>query len=97
MVEPSPAPDCPILATRYSLLATSVQRLTSRLGVMNAKNIRILSLLGKLSGLALTIAGPFDSTMPGLIVFACASILKDAVNRLGDIFDDGKPNTSFSA
>ena len=31
----------------------------------------------------------------GLIVFAAASFLKDAVNRVGDIMDDGKPNDSF--
>ena len=24
-----------------------------------------------------------------------ASILKDAVNRIGDLLDDGKPNASF--
>lgn len=31
----------------------------------------------------------------GMIVFAAASILKDVVNRVGDILDDGKPNDSF--
>ena len=31
----------------------------------------------------------------GVIVFAAASILKDAVNRIGDLMDDGKPNQSF--
>jgi len=30
-----------------------------------------------------------------VIVFAAASILKDAVNRIGDLMDDGKPNQSF--
>jgi len=64
---------------------------------MNAKTIRILSFLGKATGLALTVAGPFAGTPVGLTVFAAASFLKDAVNRIGDIADDGKPNDSFKA
>jgi len=43
-----------------------------------------------------TIAGPFQNSTTGLIIFAVASILKDGVNRLGDIFDDGRPNDSFT-
>lgn len=62
---------------------------------MNAKTIRILSFLGKATGLALTVAGPFSGTATGLIVFAAASLLKDAINRFGDIYDDGKANKSF--
>lgn len=62
---------------------------------MNAKTIRIFALLGKATGLALTIAGPFSGTPVGLTIFAAASILKDAVNRVGDLLDDGKPNDSF--
>jgi hypothetical protein len=31
-----------------------------------------------------------------VIVFAAASILKDTVNRIGDLLDDGKPNASFT-
>jgi hypothetical protein len=31
----------------------------------------------------------------GVIVFAAASILKDAVNRIGDLLDDGQSNQSF--
>jgi len=62
---------------------------------MNAKTIRILSFLGKATGLALTVAGPFSGTPVGLTVFAAASFLKDAVNRIGDLADDGKPNDSF--
>ncbi len=31
----------------------------------------------------------------GVIVFAAASVLKDAVNRIGDLIDDGQPNASF--
>lgn len=62
---------------------------------MTSKTIRILSLIGKATGVALTIAGPFQGSATGLIIFAVASILKDAVNRLGDVFDDGKSNDSF--
>ena len=62
---------------------------------MNSKTLRILSLVGKVTGLALTVAGPFSGTPTGMIVFAVASVLKDAVNRFGDISDDGKQNGSF--
>lgn len=62
---------------------------------MNAKTLRILALVTKATGLVLTVAGPFSGTPTGLVVFAAASLLKDAVNRFGDIFDDGKANNSF--
>ena len=59
------------------------------------KTLRILSYIGKATGLALTFAGPFQDTPTGLIVFAVASLLKDTVNRVGDLADDGQPNGSF--
>jgi hypothetical protein len=62
---------------------------------MNAKTIRILSFLGKTAGLTLTIIAPFSAAPIGLTIFAISSFLKDAVNRLGDLADDGKPNDSF--
>jgi len=31
------------------------------------------------------------------IVFAAASLLKDTVNRIGDLVDDGLPNSSFKS
>ena len=31
----------------------------------------------------------------GAVIFAAASLLKDSVNRIGDLLDDGKPNQSF--
>jgi hypothetical protein len=62
---------------------------------MPTKLLHILSFLGKAAGLALTIAGPLSGTPIGLTVFAAASLLKDAVNHLGDLADDGKPNDSF--
>jgi hypothetical protein len=37
----------------------------------------------------------FQATPAGLIVFAAASFLKDTVNRVGDLLDDGKSNDSF--
>ncbi len=64
---------------------------------MSSKSLRILSLLGKGVGLVLTVAAPFGSTAHGMIVFAAASILKDVVNRVGDLVDDGKSNDSFKA
>jgi hypothetical protein len=35
--------------------------------------------------------------LSGVVVFAAASILKDAVNRIGDLMDDGQPNSSFKS
>jgi hypothetical protein len=62
---------------------------------MNPKTLRLLSFLGKTAGLVLTVAGPFSGTPVGLTVFAVSSFLKDAVNRIGDIAADGKPNDSL--
>ena len=33
----------------------------------------------------------------GAVIFAAASILKDSMNRIGDLLDDGKPNRSFKS
>lgn len=67
-----------------------------RAGGMNA--IKILSLVGKVAGV---IAGlnviPFVPPQYGVFIFAGASILKDVVNRVGDLVDDGKQNDSFRA
>jgi hypothetical protein len=62
---------------------------------MPTKTLRILSFLGKAAGLALLLVGPFSGTPVGLTVFAVSSFLRDAVNRMGDLADDGKPNDSF--
>jgi hypothetical protein len=40
---------------------------------------------------------PFVDPKVGIIVFAAASFLKDVVNRVGDLIDDGRPNQSFKA
>ena len=60
------------------------------------KALKYLSLVGKIAGFvtALNVI-PFVDPTFGVIVFAAASILKDTVNRIGDLLDDGKPNASF--
>ena len=40
---------------------------------------------------------PFADPSVGVIIFAAASLLKDTVNRIGDLLDDGKPNQSFKS
>jgi len=61
------------------------------------KALKYLSFVGKLAGLvsALNVIPFVDPKKVGLIVFAAASILKDAVNRIGDLLDDGQSNQSF--
>jgi len=60
------------------------------------KALKYLSFAGKLAGFvsALQVI-PFVDPQVGIVIFAAASLLKDSVNRLGDILDDGKPNKSF--
>lgn len=63
---------------------------------MKANILKYLSLVGKATGL---LAGfqaiPFIKPEHGLLIFAAASILKDVVNRVGDLLDDGQQNESF--
>jgi hypothetical protein len=70
--------------------------LTNPQVVMNT--LKYLSLAGKIAGFvsALNVI-PFVDPKIGVIVFAAASILKDSVNRIGDLLDDGKPNQSFKS
>ena len=60
------------------------------------KALKYLSYVGKLAGFlsALNVI-PFVDPQTGVIIFAAASLLKDSVNRIGDLLDDGKPNQSF--
>ena len=60
------------------------------------KALKYLSFVGKIAGFvtALNVVPFIDPTL-GVVVFAAASILKDTVNRIGDLLDDGKPNASF--
>jgi hypothetical protein len=59
---------------------------------------KYLSLADKIAGFVSALnAIPFVDPKIGVIVFAAASILKDSVNRIGDLLDDGKPNQSFKS
>ena len=62
------------------------------------KALKYLSYVGKLAGLisALNVI-PFVEPAVGVVIFAAASILKDTVNRIGDLLDDGKANQSFKS
>ena len=62
------------------------------------KTLKYLSLAGKIAGFvsALNVI-PFVDPTVGMVIFAAASILKDTVNRVGDLLDDGKPNASFKS
>jgi hypothetical protein len=62
------------------------------------KALKYLSFARKIAGLvsALNVI-PFLDPKVGVIVFAAASLLKDAVNRIGDLLDDCKPNASFKS
>lgn len=57
------------------------------------KALKYLSFVGKVAGFvsALNVI-PFVDPTVGVIVFAAASLLRDAVNRIGDLLDDGRPN-----
>jgi divalent metal cation (Fe/Co/Zn/Cd) transporter len=60
------------------------------------KALKYLSFAGKLAGFITALGSiPFVDPAVGVIVFAAASLLKDAVNRIGDLLDDGQPNQSF--
>mgnify|MGYP000153280059 CR=1 FL=1 len=62
------------------------------------KALKYLSYIGKLAGFVAALnAIPFVDPALGAVVFAAASILKDTVNRIGDIADDGKVNQSFQS
>jgi hypothetical protein len=60
------------------------------------KALKYLSFVGKMAGFvsALNVI-PFVDPQVGVVVFAAASLLKDAVKRIGDLLDDGQPNQSF--
>ena len=60
------------------------------------KALKYLSFVGKVAGFVSAIGViPFVDPQVGVIVFAAASLLKDTVNRIGDLLDDGQPNQSF--
>jgi hypothetical protein len=45
--------------------------------------LKILSLIGKIAEVAITAVAPFGDSRIGLYIFVGASILKDAINRMG--------------
>ena len=59
------------------------------------KALKYLTYVGELAGFvsALNVI-PFVDPAIGVLVFAAASLLKDTVNRIGDLLDDGLPNQS---
>ena len=64
------------------------------------KALKVVSIIGKILSLIAGLsayAGMIPEKWGGIaiIVFGIASVLKDAVNRIGDYLDDGKPNDSF--
>ena len=60
------------------------------------KALKYLSYLGKIAGFVAALnAIPFVDPAVGAVIFAAASLLKDTVNRIGDLADDGKSNSSF--
>ena len=60
--------------------------------------LKYLSYVGKLAGFVSTLnVIPFVDPQTGVLIFAAASLLKDSVNRIGDLLDDGKPNQSFKS
>jgi hypothetical protein len=62
------------------------------------KALKYLSLAGKVAGFVTALSViPFVDPKLGVLIFAAASLLKDAVNRIGDLVDDGLPNQSFKA
>ena len=56
----------------------------------------LLASVGKIAGFvsALNVI-QFVDHQTGVLIFAAASLLKDSVNRIGDLLDVGKPNQSF--
>jgi hypothetical protein len=62
------------------------------------KALKILSYVGKLAGFVAALdTMPFIDPKLGVVIFAAASLLKDTVNRVGDLVDDGQPNQSFKS
>ena len=58
--------------------------------------LKILTLVGKVAGFVAAMnAIPFVPASWGIWIFAGASILKDGINRIGDLMDDGQANQSF--
>lgn len=62
------------------------------------ETLKVLSLVGKLAGFISSLhLIPMVAPEVGVVVFFISSLLKDAVNRIGDFLDDGKENQSWRA
>jgi len=60
------------------------------------KALKYLSHVGEIAGFVSTLnVIPFVDPKTGVIIFAAMSLLKDSVNHISDLLDDGKPNQSF--
>ena len=60
------------------------------------KALKITSCVGKLVRFVAAIdTMPFIDPKLEVVIFAAASLLKDTVNRVGDLVDDGQPTQSF--
>jgi hypothetical protein len=60
------------------------------------KALKYLSFVGKVVGLVSAFnVIPFVDPAICVIIFATASLLKDSVNRVYDMLDDGQPNFGF--
>jgi hypothetical protein len=62
------------------------------------KALKYIRLVGKLAGFvsALNVL-PFVDPKLGVLIFPAASILKDSANRIGDLLDEGQPNSSVKS
>lgn len=71
----------------------------SILALMNKSDVlKWLALGGKILAVATSFGTiPFIPPAMAVPIFAAASILKDVINRLGDILDDGQSNGSFKS
>ncbi len=78
--------------------SSNLRKFNIRILMNKATILKYLALLGKGAGLLAGLnAIPFIKPELGIVIFASASILKDVVNRVGDLLDDGQSNGSFKA
>jgi predicted PurR-regulated permease PerM len=60
------------------------------------KKLKQLSFVGKLAGFVFALnVIPFVDPAVGVVIVAAAALLKNTVNRIGDLLDNGQPNESF--
>lgn len=68
---------------------------------MNEKKAKVLTLIGKISGVLIAIAGKTDFipekyAWVGVLITIISSTFKDIFMFLGDLWDDGKIDKSFT-